>query len=90
MKVLKVRNVHDALPAGLDYLEHHGVRRPSRNGSVIVAPGPVTTHYTKPRERVIFWAERDANRQPQPNLAPAHSSDSPVVECLAGRDHRIL
>lgn len=61
MKVITVRNVHEALPAGLEYLEQCGVRRGSRNGTVIVAPGPVTTHYLKPRERVLFWAERDAN-----------------------------
>lgn len=61
MKVLEVRNVHDALPAGLDYLRREGDERESRNGPVIVAPEPVTTIFNQPRERVIFWPERDAN-----------------------------
>jgi hypothetical protein len=34
---------------------------PSRAGNVIVAPGPVTTIYENPTERVLFWPERDAN-----------------------------
>ncbi len=61
MKVIKVRNVQEALPAGLEYLDKNGVRRDSRNGPVVVAPGPVTTYYQRPMERVIFWPERDAN-----------------------------
>lgn len=61
MKVLEVRNVQEALPVGLDYLRREGVARDSRNGPVIVAPGPVTTVFRKPRERVILWEARDAN-----------------------------
>ncbi len=61
MHVIHAQNVHSALPMGLEYLSLNGVRRASRNGEVIVAPEPVTTHYARPRERVIFWAERDAN-----------------------------
>jgi thymidylate synthase len=61
MKVINVRNVQAALPAGLEYLDHEGIKRDSRNGPVVVAPGPVTTVYQKPRERVIFWEQRDAN-----------------------------
>lgn len=37
------------------------VRRPSRNGDVLVIDGPVTVTYTHPRERVLFNAARDAN-----------------------------
>ncbi len=37
------------------------VRRPSRNGSVMVIDEPVTVTYTHPRERVLFNAARDAN-----------------------------
>lgn len=77
MKVLEVRNVQEALPAGLDYLRREGVERDSRNGPVLVAPGPVTTVFREPRERVIFWPERDAN--PFFHLAES-------LWMLAGRD----
>ncbi len=61
MIVLKVRNVHEALPKALELLADVGVRRDSRNGPVIVAPEPVATVYEKPWERVIFHDWRDAN-----------------------------
>lgn len=37
------------------------VRRPSRNGSVLLVDEPVTVTYTHPRERILFNAARDAN-----------------------------
>jgi thymidylate synthase len=37
------------------------VRRPSRNGDVLMIDEPVTVTYTHPRERVLFNAARDAN-----------------------------
>lgn len=37
------------------------VRRPSRNGDVLVIDEPVTVSYSHPRERVLFNAARDAN-----------------------------
>lgn len=58
---LDVRNVHEALPAALDLITRHGKERDSRNGPVLVMDGPVTTTYRQPRERVIFWEQRDAN-----------------------------
>lgn len=61
MYVIRTRNVHRALPQGLSYLEGHGVSEPSRNGEAIVAPGPVTTVYERPIERVLFHPGRDAN-----------------------------
>ena len=61
MRVISVRNVHQALPEGLRLLKEMGVRRNSRNGPVIVAPFPVSTVYSHPRERVLFWPQRDAN-----------------------------
>src|SRR3989304_1089903 len=61
MQVLRVRNVHEALPLGIAMLEEFGSRGESRNGSVLVMDEPVTTVYERPRERVIFWNERDAN-----------------------------
>lgn len=61
MKVIKVRNVHDALPEAIDRLDKEGVVRDSRNGSVTMFPEPVTTVYTHPTERVLFHPARDAN-----------------------------
>ncbi len=61
MHVIHARNVMQALPAGVAYLVEHGERAPSRAGEVLVAPGPVTTVYTHPRERVLASTVRDAN-----------------------------
>lgn len=61
MYVINARNVNDALYQGLQYLATHGIKEDSRNGSVLVAPGPVTTVYAHPWERVLVCPERDAN-----------------------------
>lgn len=61
VKVISVRNVNAALFEGLRYLAEHGVEENSRNGAVLVAPGPVVTEYAKPRERVLLHFARDAN-----------------------------
>ena len=61
MHVLKVRNVHEALPEALNLLQREGRQRLSRNGPVLYVPEPVTTVYRKPQERVLFWEERNAN-----------------------------
>ena len=61
MQVIEVRNVHDALLRGVDVLHTDGEKSESRNGLVYQAPTPVTTVYHKPKERVLFWEERDAN-----------------------------
>lgn len=61
MKVITARGVNDALLLGLSALKSEGVDRDSRNGPVRVFPGPVTTHYKHPEERVLFYPERDAN-----------------------------
>lgn len=61
MHVLEVRNVNDALPAGIELLTRLGVEEPSRYGDVRVMEAPVTTVYHQPQERVLFWPERDAN-----------------------------
>lgn len=61
MHVIVVRNVNHALPLGFDYLLNNGAREESRVGPVLVAPGPVTTVYVRPTERVLFSAVRDAN-----------------------------
>ncbi len=61
MHTITVRNVQEALPKGLDYLDQSGVLLDSRNGPMYEAPCPVTTVYQKPTERVIFWSYRNAN-----------------------------
>ncbi len=61
MRVIRVRNVREALPAGLLYLSQEGQVEDSRAGQVVVAPGPVTTAYERPAERVLLSPVRDAN-----------------------------
>lgn len=61
MYVIRVRNVCEALPRGLEYLIAHGAEETSRAGNVLVAPTPVTTIYERPWERVLTSAVRDAN-----------------------------
>lgn len=61
MHVIHARNVNSALSLGITYLQEHGRPEPSRNGPVLVAPGPVTTVYARPLERVLLSAARDAN-----------------------------
>lgn len=61
MKVISARNVNDALPMGVHLLRTEGVRRDSRNGPVVVYPGPVCTIYQRPLERVLRYPQRDAN-----------------------------
>lgn len=61
MKVLDVRNVHEALPAGLRHLTMAGIERGSRNGPVLLSMEPVATVYRKPTERVLFYPKRDYN-----------------------------
>lgn len=59
--IINVRNVNYALQEGLHWLAAAGTVADSRNGPVLVAPGPVLTIYSKPQERVMFSAWRDAN-----------------------------
>ena len=61
MHVIEATNVHEALTIGMDYLLRNGVQEETRNGPALVAPGPVTTVYENPLERVVFWPQRDAN-----------------------------
>lgn len=58
---IKARNVNVALSDGLHWLAAAGSVNASRNGPVLVAPGPVLTAYLKPQERVLFSPLRDAN-----------------------------
>lgn len=61
MKVINAQNVNTAYHKALHYLHEFGITRQSRNGQVLVATEPVTTHYRNPRERVLFSPQRDAN-----------------------------
>lgn len=54
MRVIDVRNVCYALPAGLELLAQEGIAEDSRGGSVRALPYPVATVYRAPRERVLL------------------------------------
>lgn len=54
-------NVNGAFTTAWHYLRAAGVQETSRNGPVLVAPGPVVTTYLRPQERVLFNPTRDAN-----------------------------
>jgi len=60
-KLITAKNVNHALSEGFWHLRTSGRLNESRNGPVVVAPGPVLTTYKKPRERVLFSSERNAN-----------------------------
>ena len=61
MEVLRVRNVHAALPEAVRMIKLFGRKVETRNGPALRYPEPVCTVYTNPRERVLFWPQRDAN-----------------------------
>ena len=61
MQTLKVRNVCEAFAAGMSIVPQMCFTETSRAGPVLVAPGPVTTMYLSPMERVMFCSRRDAN-----------------------------
>lgn len=61
METIDAVNVNDAYVTGLHLLAKHGQRLDSRNGPVLVFPEPVTTCYSRPTQRVLFNAQRDAN-----------------------------
>lgn len=58
---LRVRNVNEALPLGLQLVAVAGDPTSSRGLEVFRVPGPVTTIYERPEERVLFDHHRDAN-----------------------------
>lgn len=61
MHVIDARNVNDAYDEGRYLLSYEGEHQPSRNGSVLVLPTPLTICYSYPQERVLFNSKRDAN-----------------------------
>ena len=58
---IRANNVNGAYTEAMRYLLAEGIPEESRNGKVIVAPEPVLTTYYRPKERVLFSPERDAN-----------------------------
>jgi len=61
MITIDSRNANQALPEAVRKLYTRGNYQDTRNGGAIVFDAPVTTVYQKPKERVVFWPERDAN-----------------------------
>jgi len=61
MYVIVAQNVREALPMAVQYLMDEGYPEDTRLGHALVAPGPVTIHYTNPTERVLVNPIRDAN-----------------------------
>jgi len=61
MLTVKARNVHQALPEVMRLAQLRGYERESRNGPVRLLPEPLSIEYARPTERVVFWAQRDAN-----------------------------
>ena len=61
MYTITTYDVNDALYKGITHLLREGVEEPSRNGPVLVSPGPVVTEYLTPRSRVLYSPTRDAN-----------------------------
>lgn len=59
--ILRVNNVNEALPLGLTLLQARGVLSESRGLHTMRVPGPVSTVYSQPRQRVLFDTIRDAN-----------------------------
>jgi len=59
--ILHARNVNGAFREALWWIRAAGTEEQSRNGPVLVAPGPVITEYSRPWERVLFSPRRDAN-----------------------------
>lgn len=61
MKSIYVRNVSEALWVAIKDIETSAELVTTRNGPAYEFSGPVAITYTKPRERVLFYPERDAN-----------------------------
>lgn len=61
MIVIHARNVNEALTIGIGHVLASGIALPSRAGAVLEMPCPVATVYTRPEERVLLSAARDAN-----------------------------
>lgn len=60
-RIITASDVNDALVEGLWWLRTAGVESYSRNGRVVLAPGPVLTRYINPERRLVMFPQRDAN-----------------------------
>lgn len=61
MHAINVRNVSEALYVGLQHIHNSGKVVQTRAGETLEIPMPVATTYFTPRERVLFYPQRDAN-----------------------------
>ena len=61
MTSITARNVSEALHMGMSLLRSRGKWHETRTGKVLEYPGPMVTEYRFPREKVLFYPERDAN-----------------------------
>lgn len=61
IRPITATNPNVALEDALWWLKTSGVVNDSRNGRVVQAPAPVISVYTKPEQRVVFSALRDAS-----------------------------
>lgn len=61
MFTFNVRNVSEALFVVNQSLKDNGVLRETRNGPALEFPAPVAVSYSHPKERVLFYPQRDAN-----------------------------
>ena len=61
MRVITATNPAHALAQGINLLWEEGDSIDSRNGPTIEYPGPVTTIYPAPENRVMLWGTRNAN-----------------------------
>lgn len=61
MYVIDVDNVNQALPQAISLLSTQGQLVTSRGMQTVEMPGPVSTVYRNPQQRVLFDEKRDAN-----------------------------
>lgn len=61
MYVIDVDNVNEALPKAIHLMQWEGKTVVSRGMETVEMPGPVSTVYRKPTQRVLFNQKRDAN-----------------------------
>lgn len=61
MYVIEARNVNHAFHQGIRLIKDEGLEIPSRNGTTLEVPAPVSTVFHNPWERVLINSVRDAN-----------------------------
>lgn len=61
MYQLTALTVNEALGKGIRLILENAVESPSRNGPVLVMPGPTCIEYMDPTDRVLYSRTRDAN-----------------------------